>query len=171
MPEKNAHLKKTHEHMPGGQFNKVLALGIKARVGSMPTFWFFCILSSLSLPATFVLMGLFAAPKSGALHFFLTFGFIYLITWICQNFIQLVLLPAIMVAQNVQDSAADARAEQMYHDLEDIRGLLRGINDAARSGNLAAPVERVSSQAQSRPDSNASSRTVRTNPLAKGNAQ
>ena len=36
--------------------------------------------------------------------------------WIAQTFLQLVLLPIIIVGQNVQAAAADARAEATYKD-------------------------------------------------------
>ena len=105
------------DHHPGG-FNKRIAAGLTGQVGTMRTFWYFNVLSLLSLPATLVLVGVFAAPRSGPLHFFLTFGWIYLITWICQNYIQLVLLPALMVGQNLQNEASDARAAKQFEDTE-----------------------------------------------------
>ena len=108
----------TTDHLEGGSLNKRIAAGLTARVGTMRTFWYFNVLSLLSLPATLVLVGVFAAPAHGVLHFFLTFGWIYLITWICQNYIQLVLLPALMVGQNLQNAAADARAAKSFEDTE-----------------------------------------------------
>lgn len=111
---------RTIDHHPGG-FNKRIAVGLTGQVGKMRTFWYFNLLSLLSLPATFVLVGFFSAPKSGPLHFFLTFGWIYLITWVCQNYIQLVLLPALMVGQNLQNDAADARAAKTFEDVESVR--------------------------------------------------
>jgi hypothetical protein len=111
---------RTVDHHPGG-FNKRIAIGLTGQVGTMRTFWYFNVLSLLSLPATLVLVGFFAAPKSGPLHFFLTFGWIYLITWICQNYIQLVLLPALMVGQNLQNAASDARSAKQFEDVEAVR--------------------------------------------------
>ena len=40
--------------------------------------------------------------------------------WIAQTFIQLVLLPIIIVGQNIQGKAADKRSEQTYKDAEAI---------------------------------------------------
>jgi hypothetical protein len=108
---------RTVDHHSGG-LNMRIATGLTGQVGTMRTFWYFNVLSLLSLPATLVLVGFFAAPKSGPLHFFLTFGWIYLITWICQNYIQLVLLPALMVGQNLQNAASDARAAKQFEDTE-----------------------------------------------------
>lgn len=50
-----------------------------------------------------------------------TFGFSLLIAWICQNFIQLILLPALMVGQNLQNQASDVRSTKMFENVEDIR--------------------------------------------------
>ena len=41
-----------------------------------------------------------------------------IVAWISSNFIQLVLLPIIIVGQNVQAKAADKRSEQTYKDAE-----------------------------------------------------
>jgi hypothetical protein len=43
-----------------------------------------------------------------------------LIAWIAQTFLQLVLLSVIMVGQNVQSLAADARSENTFKDAETI---------------------------------------------------
>src|SRR5262249_43603344 len=40
------------------------------------------------------------------------------ITWIAQTFLQLVLLSIIIVGQNVQSAAADARAQATYEDAD-----------------------------------------------------
>lgn len=101
------------------RFNKRIALWLVNHIGTMTCFWLFTVLSLLSLPATLHLMGLIP------LHciipaFFLSFGFIYLITWICQNYIQLVLLPGLMVGQNLQNEANDARSAKQFEDTEDI---------------------------------------------------
>lgn len=41
-----------------------------------------------------------------------------IIAWVSSNFIQLVLLPVIIVGQNLQASASDKRAENTYRDAE-----------------------------------------------------
>ena len=41
-----------------------------------------------------------------------------LVSWISQTFLQLVLLSIIIVGQNVQSSAADARAQATYEDAD-----------------------------------------------------
>ncbi len=43
-----------------------------------------------------------------------------IINWVSSNWIQLILLPALMVGQNVQSAAADARAVKTFDDTERI---------------------------------------------------
>jgi hypothetical protein len=45
---------------------------------------------------------------------------IIIVAWIAQTFLQLVLLPIIIVGQNIQAKAADKRADQTYKDAEAI---------------------------------------------------
>ena len=44
-----------------------------------------------------------------------------LVLWLSSEFIQLVLLPIIIVGQNIQSRAADARATKTFEDVEDAR--------------------------------------------------
>ena len=44
-----------------------------------------------------------------------------LILWISSSFLQLVLLPVIIVGQNIQARASDARAAKTFEDVEDAR--------------------------------------------------
>jgi hypothetical protein len=76
---------------------------ITAIVGTMVTALGFTILALISLPA---------AIKSGDI--------IVIVAWVAQTFLQLVLLPIIIVGQNVQGMAADKRAVQTYNDAEAI---------------------------------------------------
>jgi hypothetical protein len=118
-----------HDHHPSDtayqRFNKRLAKGLTKRVGTMTTFWLFCCISVLSLPATLVLSRVI--PARWVPPFVRTFGFSLLIAWICQNFIQLVLLPALMVGQNLQNQAADVRAAKTFEDVQDIKQDLKRI--------------------------------------------
>lgn len=81
----------------------VLGERITAIVGTMATAAGFTVLTLISLPA---------AIKSGDV--------IVIVAWIAQTFLQLVLLPIIIVGQNVQGAAADKRAAQTYQDAEAI---------------------------------------------------
>jgi hypothetical protein len=80
-----------------------LAVKITAIVGTMICAYLFTILALISLPS---------ALRTGQL--------IIIIAWIAQTFLQLVLLPIIIVGQNVQAAASDKRAEQTYEDADAI---------------------------------------------------
>ena len=81
------------------RFNAKFGLKITVIVGTMWTAYLFTVLALVSAPSAF---------KSG--------NTIIIVAWIAQTFLQLVLLPIIIVGQNVQASAADARAEATYDD-------------------------------------------------------
>lgn len=81
--------------------NTWVAVKLTAIVGTMVCAYLFMILALISLPS---------ALRSRDL--------IIIIAWIAQTFLQLVLLPVIIVGQNVQAAAADKRAEQTYLDAE-----------------------------------------------------
>ena len=66
-------------------------------------------------------MPMYAAHIIGTVGFPTANGFILVVSWTSQNFIQLVLLPALMVGQNLQNEAADARATKTFEDVEDAR--------------------------------------------------
>ncbi len=83
------------------RFNTMLALKVTAIVGTMVCAYLFAGLAIVSLPS---------ALRSGQL--------IIIVAWIAQTFLQLVLLPVIIVGQNVQAAASDKRAEQTYQDAE-----------------------------------------------------
>ncbi len=88
-------------HGPGpiGRFNARFGLKITVIVGTMWTAYLFTLLALVSAPAAF---------RSG--------DRIIIIAWIAQTFLQLVLLPIIIVGQNVQAAAADARSLATYND-------------------------------------------------------
>ncbi len=83
------------------RFNTVLAVRVTAIVGTMVCAYLFAGLAIVSLPS---------ALRTGQL--------IIIVAWIAQTFLQLVLLPVIIVGQNVQAAASDKRAEQTYQDAE-----------------------------------------------------
>ncbi len=112
--------KRTVDHLPDNtayqRFNKKLAMIITNNIGTMTCFWLFCVISLSSLPAV-----LLSAHVITAAGFLGAEGFIICVSWLSQNFIQLVLLPALMVGQNLQNAAADARAAKTFEDVEDAR--------------------------------------------------
>ena len=83
--------------------NGKVALIITAVVGTMWCAYIFTLIALISLPS---------AISSGQA--------IVIVAWIAQTFIQLVLLPIIIVGQNIQGKAADKRSEQTYKDAEAI---------------------------------------------------
>jgi hypothetical protein len=86
---------------PFARFNSWLSLKITLLVGTMVCAYVFALIALISLPS---------AISSGNLT--------VIVAWISSNFIQLVLLPIIIVGQNVQAKAADKRSEQTYKDAE-----------------------------------------------------
>ncbi len=97
------------------RFNNKLAVKITNGVGSMWSAYLFAVLSILSLPAIFVLID----PRIRHFfpHFIIATSVITLIAWISQNFLQLVLLPVIMVGQNVIQGQQDRKAEADHKTL------------------------------------------------------
>lgn len=92
-------VKKIAEQSPAKRFNSKLGLGITLSVGTMWAAYAF---------AALALVSLYAAISSGSL--------ITIVAWIAQTFLQLVLLPIIIVGQNIQAAASDARSNATYKD-------------------------------------------------------
>jgi hypothetical protein len=88
-------------HGPGpiGRLNAKVGLKITVIVGTMWCAYLFTLLALVSAPTAF---------RSG--------NKLIIVSWIAQTFLQLVLLPIIIVGQNVQAAAADARSEATYKD-------------------------------------------------------
>lgn len=97
------------------RFNKRVAMKLTGVVGTMTCFWIFCCLSLCSLPA--VLSG-FAAFHGVFPSWLVRTSDIALVAWVAQTFIQLVLLPALMVGQNLQNIASDTRSAKQFEDTE-----------------------------------------------------
>jgi hypothetical protein len=139
--------KRTVDHLPSGtayqRFNKRLALFITTNIGTMTCFWLFCVISLSSLLAV-----MYAAHIIGTVGFLTANGFILVVSWTSQNFIQLVLLPALMVGQNLQNEAADARAAKTFEDVEDARnGIERALKllDVHTEGGLKVLLDAIES--------------------------
>lgn len=56
-------------------------------------------------------------------------GMFGIVQWVASFFLQLVLLSIVMVGQNVQATAADARAEATYKDTEAMLAMLQHLID------------------------------------------
>ena len=88
-----------HGQSAVGRFNAKVGLRITVIVGTMWCAYLFTVIALLSAPSAF---------KTGQL--------LIIVAWIAQTFIQLVLLPIIIVGQNIQAAASDARAQATYDD-------------------------------------------------------
>ena len=84
---------------PAKTLNQKIGLGITKRVGTMWAAYLFFALTLVSAPAAF---------SSG--------NTLTIVAWIAQTFLQLVLLPIIIVGQNIQAAASDRRAIATYED-------------------------------------------------------
>jgi len=98
------------------RFNKRCAIWITKNVGTMTAFWVFTVLAAFVAPSC-----LFAA---GYIHwhtFLTSFGFELLATLVLSTWLELALMPAIMVGQNLQGASSDARSGKTFEDAEDIK--------------------------------------------------
>jgi hypothetical protein len=85
------------------RFNARFATILTRAVGTMYCFYLFNLLASASAKSAFT---------SGSPT--------VIVNWASSNWIQLILLPALMVGQNLQGRAADARSESTWKDAEAI---------------------------------------------------
>ena len=95
-----------------GRINTRLAVGITKSVGSMWCTYIFTLIALISLPAAIS-----------------THSPIIIVAWVAQTFLQLVLLPIIIVGQNVQNAASDARAESDHETLIAIHTLTADVHE------------------------------------------
>jgi hypothetical protein len=111
--------RRTVDHLPTDsayqRFNKKVALALTKYVGTMTCFWIFCLLALCSLPAVLSGFHVFATVFPSVI---IKASVIALVAWVAQTFLQLVLLPSLMVGQNLQNEASDARAAKSFEDLE-----------------------------------------------------
>ena len=141
---------RTADHLPAhtavARFNSRLGVAITTGVGSMWAAYAFAVLALGSLPAILT--------QAFHLHVFpswlINASLIDLVAWISSYFLQLVLLPIIIVGQNVQSQAADARASKTFEDTEVIvdrldvttEGGIKAILDAVNAlKNVVTPTE------------------------------
>ncbi len=101
------------EHLLG-RFNTWLAVKITRSVGSMWCACAFALIAAISLPAAI-------QSRSSVI----------IVSWIAQTFFQLVLLPIILVGQNVLAAASDARAESDHETLISLHALTSEVHTIA----------------------------------------
>jgi hypothetical protein len=123
-------------------FNAKLAVIITHAVGSMAMAYVFCVIALTSLPAILIEAGVLT--NSDVPKFLTKPGLILIVAWIAQTFIQLVLLSIIMVGQDVQSIAADARSENTFKDTQ---AILDAMNTETEGG-LRTILEAIQAQAK-----------------------
>ena len=121
--------KRSHVNKAKLSLNDRIGLGVTKRIGTMWAAYLFFGLSVVSLPA---------ALSSG--------NVIVIVSWVAQTFLQLVLLPIIIVGQNIQAKSSDDRAIATYEDagaiLEESREIQAHLGDQDQA--LSALIEKVS---------------------------
>jgi uncharacterized membrane protein len=99
-PVSTVDVRRLNHANPFVRFNARFGLKVTLVVGTMWAAYVFSILALFALPS--------------AIHQ----GTYFIIVWLSSSFLQLVLLPVIIVGQNIQAAAADKRAEDTYKDAE-----------------------------------------------------
>ncbi len=106
--------KEVHGDNLAGRINTRIAVAVTKLVGSMWCAYAFALLALISFPA--------AISSHDPL---------VIVSWIAQTFLQLVLLPIIIVGQNVLAAASDARAESDHKTLIAIHTLTAEVHEIA----------------------------------------
>ncbi len=84
-------------------------VGLNGRVGLLIT----TLVGTMVCGYVFAIVALISLPSAITSH-----NLTVIIAWVSSNFLQLVLLPIIIVGQNLQAKASDTRAVQTYEDAE-----------------------------------------------------
>lgn len=107
-------------HNAYARFNAKVAEWVTTKVGSMTTAYCFAGLALIALPS---------AIKAGPY---------FIVVWLSSSFLQLVLLPVILTAQNLQATASDARNAQTLADAEYIKNQVNEHTDGGIKAILDA---------------------------------
>jgi hypothetical protein len=99
-PVKTRDLRRVNNANPFVRFNARFGLRITLVVGTMWAAYLFTIIALFALPSA------------------ISQGTYFVVVWLSSSFLQLVLLPIIIVGQNIQAAAADKRAEDTFKDAE-----------------------------------------------------
>jgi len=84
-------------------------VGINGRIGLLIT----TLVGTMICGYIFAIIALVSLPSAITSH-----NLTVIIAWVSSNFLQLILLPVIIVGQNLQANASDKRAELTYTDAE-----------------------------------------------------
>ncbi len=99
-PVKTSDLRQPRRDSWIARLNSRVGLRVTLIVGTMWCAYLFSVIALVALPSAF--------------HQ----GVYYIVVWLSSSFLQLVLLPIIIVGQNIQAAAADRRSEETYKDAE-----------------------------------------------------
>jgi hypothetical protein len=138
------------------RLNKRAALLMMKTIFTMTTFWIFTFLCLLVLPSVLYAMGIHSLGIAGFKFpsWFVGFGFELLATWFLSTLLELVLIPALGVGQNLQNAAADARAAKQFEDVEAVRAdLTTALDrlDEKTEGGIRAVLDAVNGLASQIP--------------------
>jgi hypothetical protein len=98
---------KLGEHRPRPPKVNDGRVGINGKIGLLIT----TLVGTMVCGYVFAIIALISLPSAITSH-----NLTVIIAWISSNFLQLVLLPIIIVGQNLQAKASDKRAEDTYND-------------------------------------------------------
>src|SRR5438876_3537414 len=117
-PYQPRNVNKLHkEQLAAAGINAKIAVGLTKRVGTMWTAYSFAVLAIIGL---FAILGLLTPIVA------------LLVAWLSQTFIQLVLLPIIMVGQNVLGRKSELQADEAYattmKTFADIEAVMKHLN-------------------------------------------
>ncbi len=133
-PHQPRNVNQLHKEMlSAAGINKRIAVGLTKRVGTMWTAYSFAVLAIIGL---FAILGLLNPIVA------------LLVAWLSQTFIQLVLLPIIMVGQNVLGHHAELIADEQYHTTKktyaDIESIMKHLDD--QDAQILKIVEKLEAQ-------------------------
>jgi hypothetical protein len=97
------------QHRPPPPKVDDLRVGLNGKIGLMIT----TLVGTMICAYVFGIIALVSLPSAITSH-----NLTIIIAWVSSNFLQLVLLPVIIVGQNLQAKASDRRAENTYKDAE-----------------------------------------------------
>ena len=110
-----------------GLFNSRLAVMITRSVGTMWTAYLFALIALISLPAAIA-----------------THSSLVIVAWVAQTFLQLVLLPIIIVGQNVISASQDARAEADHVTLTTLHAMnVRQLEMLEQQSKILSQQEKI----------------------------
>src|SRR5579864_7540928 len=104
-------IRQRHQQGPPQTTDERERLGLNGRIGLFIT----TVVGTMWAAYIFTVIALVSLPAAIKSH-----DVIIIVAWIAQTFLQLVLLPIIIVGQNILGAASDKRAVETYKDAEAI---------------------------------------------------